>query len=122
MVILVNSLKLMTIGITNISLKILKITPRKCKNDLQDHNQKRRVVKFQKLQLLDLYPILFKIKESSSGQELVLESRKPIDFKSLLKNLLEMFKLHRSDSLVKSLVQRVIIISLKQASKVEMKK
>ncbi len=122
MVILVNSLKLMTIGITNISPKILKITPRKCKNDLQDHNQKRRVVKFQKLQLLDLYPTLFKIKESFSGQELVLESRKPIDFKSLLKNLLEMFKLLRSDSLVKSLVQRVIIISLKQASMVEMKK
>jgi hypothetical protein len=47
----------MTIEITSTSLKILKIIPKKCKNDLLDHNQKRRAVKSQKLQLSDSYLI-----------------------------------------------------------------
>ena len=68
-----------------------------------------------RLPQLDLYLISYKIKEFFSGQELVLESKKPIDFRSPLKSLLEMYKLHNLDFLEKLLEQRATITSLKQA-------
>lgn len=112
----------MTIVTTKTLHKILKITLKKCKKDLLDHNLKRKGVKFLRLPQLDLYLISYKIKEFFNGQELVLESKKPIDFRSPLKSLLEMYKLHNLDFLEKLLEQRATITSLKQAQKVEMKK
>lgn len=112
----------MTIVTTKILHKILKITRKKCKKDLLDHNQKKKVVKSLRLPQLDLYLISFKIKEFSNGQELVLENKKPIDYRSLLKSLPEMYKLHNLDFLVKLLELRATITSLKRAQKAEMKK